>query len=231
MAEPDDMDMKDAIRVAAARVDALRAAGLKGLDRAASARQASLQRERERLSKRLGSDHPRVKAVAAQIEGAATLRRDVALEVARAETVSPQVGAQEWALHGYVRWKDLSPAPDLTVSLVDARGQWLQSLGFVCTDARGYFRLLAKVEHTAESTANIVSGYVRVTDGDRKELHRAQEALPVLPGAVEYREIVLDGTGRVCAAPEEQPQAGPPQKPRAQKPSAAGTKKASPSSR
>jgi hypothetical protein len=203
-------DVKDALPAAAARVDALRAAGLKGLDRAAGARQASLQREHERLSKRLGPDHTRVKAVAARIEGAAALRRDVVLEVARAETVSPQVGAQEWALHGYVRSKDLSPAPDLTVSLVDARGQWLQVLGFACTDARGYFRLVAKVEPTSESKTDIVSGYVRVTDGDRKELHRSREALPVLPGAVEYREIVLEGAGRVCVAPEEGPQPGPP---------------------
>jgi hypothetical protein len=202
-------DVKDALPAAAARVDALRAAGLRGLDRAAGARQASLQREHERLTKQLGPDHPRVKAVAARLEGAAALRRDVALEVARAETVSPRVGAQEWALHGYVRSKDLSPVPDLTVSLVDARGQWLQSLGFGCTDARGYFRLVANVEPTTKSGASIVSGYVRVTDSNRKELHRGQEALAVLPGAVEYREIVLEGTGRVCVAPEEEPQPGP----------------------
>jgi hypothetical protein len=225
MAETDEL--KDALPGAAARVDSLRAAGLKGLDRATAARQASLQRERDRLAKRHGPDDPRVKAVTARIDGAAALRRDLALEVARAETVSPQVGPQEWALHGYVRWKDLSPAPDMTVSLVDEKGQWLRALGFACTDARGYFTLSAKVEHAADGTATVASAYVRVTDGDRKELYRGREPLPVLPGAVEYREIVLEGEPRVCASPEEEPQPGTAH---ARKPPAARGKKAKPSS-
>jgi hypothetical protein len=43
-----------------------------------------------------------------------------------------------------------------------------------------------------------------VTDADRKQLYRAAEPLPVLPGAVEYREIVLDGSVRACSSPEEE---------------------------
>jgi hypothetical protein len=205
-----DLDeFKNALPGAAAKVDALRAAGLRGLSQLAEARQAGFERERQRLSRKLGPDHPRVKAVAARIEGAAALRRDLTVEVARAETVSPQAGAQDWALHGYVRWKDLSPAPDVTVSLVDARGQWLQALGFACTDARGYFRIVATVEHAPDGTAAIVSAYVRVTDADRKELYRGAEVLSVVPGAVEYREIVLEGSSRACAPPEEEEGPGP----------------------
>jgi len=206
MADADDE--KDPLPGVAAKVDALRAGGLKGLDRAAGARQASLQRERRRLTRRLGEDHPRVQAVAARIEGAVALRRDLAVELVRAQTASPQPGAQEWALHGYVRWADGSPAPDLTVSLVDGRGQWLRELGHACTDARGYFKLVAHVEHAADGSAAILTAFVRVTDDARHELHRGQEALPVLPGVVEYREIVLDGTSRACAAPEEEPGPG-----------------------
>ncbi len=203
MADADDP--KDPLPGVAARVDALRAGGLKGLDRAAGARQGSLQREHRRLARRLGEDHPRVLAVAARIEGALALRRELAIEVVRAETPSPQPGPQEWALHGYVRWADGSPARDLTVSLVDGRGQWLRELGYACTDARGYFKLVARVEHAADGSAAILTAFVRVTNDARHELHRGQEALPVLPGVVEYREIVLDGSSRACSTPEEEP--------------------------
>lgn len=207
MAEAEEF--RQALAGAASKADALRADGLKELDRAVAARQAVLHREAARLARRLGADHPRVKAMAARADGAAALRRDLTLEVARAETVSPQVGPQEWALHGYVRWQDRSPAPDVTIALVDASGQWLRALGFACADGRGYFRLLAKAEQPAGETAAMLSGYVRVTDADRKELLREPQPLAVLPGAVEYRELVLEGEGRACVPPEEEPQPGP----------------------
>lgn len=213
MAEPDEL--KDALPGGAARVDALRAAGLKALDRAILAREAALQRERDRQTRRWGADHSRVRALADRIEAAAAVRRDLALEVARAETASPRVRPEEWALHGYVRWKDLSPAPDLTVSLVDTRGRRMESLGSAHTDARGYFALVASVEHAAERTAAILSPYVRVTDAARKELHRGEEPLPVLPGVVDYVEIVLERGARVRAAPKAEPGTGPASRPRA----------------
>jgi hypothetical protein len=36
---------------------------------------------------------------------------DLGMEVPRAETVRPKLGADEWALHGHVHRSDLSPAP------------------------------------------------------------------------------------------------------------------------
>lgn len=201
MADADEL--KEALPGAAARVDALRAAGLTTLDHATGARASTLKRERDRLARRLGEDHPRVQALAVRLEGATALRRRLAVEVVRAGTESPRVDAQVWALHGYVRCADTKPAANVTVSLVDHVGQYLKPLGYACTDARGYFRITARVEPAPDGSAAIQTAFIRVTDASRQELYRATEPLPVLPGVVEYREIVLDGSVRVCASPEE----------------------------
>jgi hypothetical protein len=202
MAESDELDAL--ILPAAVRADALRAAGLRGQLGVAEAQKTALEREQGRLARKLGADDPRVKALARRLQDHEAHLRDLGVEVARAETVTPTVAADEWALHGHVRRADLSPAPDLTVSLVDAQGQSLRALGYACTDARGYFRLVAKVaQPEAGAISTGPSAYARVTDASRNELYRAKEALAASPGAVEYREIVLDTDGGICASPDE----------------------------
>ena len=211
---PHTDEEKDALVAMAGTVDAVRSAGLQFLDQAVRARQAGLEREHRRLSRKLGADHPRVKATAMRIEADAALRRELVVDVARAKTVSPKRGADEWALHGLLLWKDLRPAPDLTVSLVDAKGEWLKSVGFACTDARGYFQLVAPVARTPGAqdapgrtdAGATIQAWIRVTDANRKQLHREANASSVVAGTTEYREIVLgEEAGPVCAPPEEVP--------------------------
>lgn len=217
MAESEDF--KDVLFRAAAKADALRAAGLKGLEGVTQARQAGLKREHGRLSGKQGAEHPRAMALAVRMEDGVARLRDLKVEIARAETVAPTVGADKWVLHGYVRWKDLNPAPDLTVSLVDAQGQWVKALGFACTDARGYFQLVASLGGTEPPAKPELPGkpgpagkaalppklqaHIRITDRNRLQLYRGEEAVPVSPGVVEYREIILEGAAAGCVAPEE----------------------------
>jgi len=212
MAESDELDAL--LLPAAVRADALRAAGLRGQLGVAEAQKASLEREQDRLARKLGTEDPRVKAVARRLQDHEVRLRDLGVEVSRAETATPTAAADEWVLHGHVRRPDLSPAPDVTVSLVDAQGQWLRALGYACTDARGYFRLVAKVERSeAGIVSTALSAFVRVTDGNRKEICRAKEALTVSAGAVVYREIVLDFDGGICASPDENVPASAPTPP------------------
>jgi len=222
MPKPNDLD--EALVRAAVRADGLRGTGLRGLDRATQARLAGLEREHGRLSDKLGTDHPRTRALALRLENGSTRLRDLKLEIARAETIGPQPGTAKWILHGYVRLKNLEPAPDLTVALVDGRGQWIQALGFACTDAQGYFQIVGsagKAETEAEAGAPGIAAppserqvHVRITDRDRLQLYRGEEAIPVSPGNVEYREIVLgDGTAG-CAPPEEEATGPESKKPR-----------------
>jgi hypothetical protein len=121
------------------------------------------------------------------------------VEVARAKTAVPPVGETQWAVHGHVRRADRTPAPDLTVLLVDSAGRWLRALGYACSDAEGYFRLVS----TVEPARTTLRAYLRVIGPDRSELHRGEEALAVTPRAVEYREIVLHDGARGCASPDE----------------------------
>jgi len=210
---PDANDSGQVAFRAATLADALRAAGLRGLDGLTHARQHRLEREHQRLSTKLGGEHPRVRGLASQLEDGAIRLRDLGIEIARAETMVPKAGPAEWVLLGYVRWPDLSPASGLTVALVDARNQWIRSLGFACTDPRGYFRLTVAFgqEEQAPPRARAARSevYIRVTDANRAVLHREEEAVSVVPGTVEYREIVLQGGVGVCTPPEEDAPDGP----------------------
>lgn len=190
---------------AAALADALRAAGLRGLEGITHARQHRLEREHERFGTRLGSEHPRVQGLARQLEDGTVRLRDLGIEIARAQTMVPRAGPTQWILLGYVRWPDLSPAPDLTVALVDARNQWVRKLGFACTDTSGYFSLTVSLGREAQAAASAepLEVYIQVTDQNRAVLHREKEAVLVAPATVEYREIILQGGARVCTPPEE----------------------------
>lgn len=204
---PELNDTNQVLFLAALKADTLRAAGLHGLQGVTQARQVALEREHARLSDTLGAGHARVKALALRMEDGLTRLRDLSVEITRAETVTPLVSAEEWAIHGHVRSKDFSPAPDLTVSLVDGQGQWLRAFGFACTDARGYFQLSTSIgaAQPPDPTAlPRLQAHLRVTDADKKELNRGEEALPVTPGSVHYREIVLKGGARGCVSPEEE---------------------------
>jgi len=205
-------DLQDVLFRAAARADALRAAGLKGLEGVTRARQAGLEREHGRLSSRLGPENPRVRALAARMEDGSARLRDLKVEIARAETVAPKAGPAEWVLHGYVWWQDLSPAPDLTVALVDSQGQWVRALGYACTDTRGYFQLVAslgRAEPAGEAARLMMSApppqfeaQIRISDPNHVQLYRGDEAVPISPGGVEYREIALEEVAGGCVAPE-----------------------------
>ncbi len=177
---PPTDEERDALIRIGGKADASRAAGLQLLGQAVRARQAGLQREHGRLSRKLGPDHPRTRATAMRIEADAALSRELVVDIARAATVRPQRTADQWALHGLVLCKDLRPAPGLTVSLVDAKGEWLKFLGFACTDARGYFQLVAPGARTSGTVdappdayaRSALEAWIRVTDADRNEVHR-----------------------------------------------------------
>jgi len=206
---PESEDLKELLFRAAVKADALRAAGLKGLEVITRARQAGLEREHARLSRRLGAEHPRAMALAIRMEDGVARLGDLKVEIARAEMVAPKAGAAEWVLHGHVRWKDLSPAPGLTVALVDAQGQWVRTLGFACTDAAGYFRLRgtrgpakAPGREAASAAPNQESPvFLRITNREGVLLHADPHPVSLTLGSVEYREIILDG--EMCAPPPE----------------------------
>lgn len=201
-------ELEDLVARSAEQVDALRALGLRGLEGVIIARQAGLEREHGRLLAKLGADDPRVRGMTQRLEHGVSRLRDLRVEIVRAGTVVPQVDANEWMLHGYVRHASHDPAPDLTVSLVDARDQWIEELGFACTDANGYFELRLRAEKTDADKESLsraaalakAQAFIRVTNSDRVQLCRSREPVAIAAGTVEYREITL-GDERGCVSP------------------------------
>lgn len=218
------------------QADPLRLEGLTRLQRVREIKAASLTREQARLSQKLGANHPRVTALAQNLDVNRALLRDVDLGITRAQTAGVKPDPDSWILHGHVRNKDRAGLPGLTVALYDARNQWVEELGYACTDANGYFRLSAgrgnaAPKETAEAGTDVKAVrdakeapeaskgavadmqtargvHIHVLDGNRKTLYRGEEALEPALGEVVYREIILDDCGD-CAPPDGKPGPAP----------------------
>lgn len=179
-----------------AGADAQRADQLEHLAVARQAKGKGLERERARLAKKLGADHPRVAAIADRLTANAGMRRDLSLEVARARTPIPTVDDTTWAFLGVVRDPDLQPVAGITVALYDARGRWVESLGYACTDDNGRFRIEAKNVAAFKEPV-----FARASSADGTLLAVDENSLTPAGGAIDYREITLSGTATPCQSP------------------------------
>ncbi|HYN86380.1 MAG TPA: hypothetical protein VER32_14115 [Pyrinomonadaceae bacterium] len=180
--------------------DRLRAERLGHLAALRRAKDAGLRRERERLARKYGEEHPRVAETAARITVNASLARDLDLEAARARVEVPRVDAKGWAVHGHVRDRELKPVAGLTVALYDARANWVESEGFACTDAEGYFRIETRDVGAVEGPL-----FLRVLTGQAVHLYADPNPLTPLAGAVEYRAVHLKEGAQACAPPVTSP--------------------------
>jgi hypothetical protein len=127
-----------------ANADEARAASFEGLTAIRAAKIAAMQREKTRLSSKLGADDPRVAEMDARIADNAGLVRDIAVETDQARLTVPVVDANTWAVHGYVRDPALTGVKGVNVALYDATGKWLSQYGYNCTDEKGHFVLTAR---------------------------------------------------------------------------------------
>jgi hypothetical protein len=177
--------------------DQLRADGLDRLHRLRAVKEASLRREEERLTRKLGANHPRVNEIRGRLRLNTALMRDLSLESKRARVEPPDVDSQTWALHGFVRNKSHIGVPNLTVSFCDPAGSRLDGLGLGCTDANGYFKIRSK------NFSNVRAAYVRVLSQQGSVLYADSRALQPRAGVIDYREIILSGEEVVCIPPPE----------------------------
>ena len=207
---PEDVPPEETARVVAngvAQIDLDRAAAYAGLGTLRTAKATSFAREEKLLARKYGANHPRVAAVAERRASNAVFQRDLTVAHSLATTPAPAVDAGSYVFHGFVRDCDRKPLARLSVALYDANGKWIASLGYGCTDERGYFILRgapAPQSGRAGGTAEI-----RVHDAERKLVHREAGAVTPAAGAIDYREIVIcdDGT---CVPPPDVPDEPPP---------------------
>src|SRR5215207_7370198 len=101
------------------RLDLAQADALDDLQLLRETRADGLQREHERLSLKLGEDHPRVAELAARLADNKEFVRGLALATARARVETPPVDEQTWVVYGFIRDQELEGVANVTVALYD----------------------------------------------------------------------------------------------------------------
>jgi hypothetical protein len=116
-------------------------AALNGLKDFQIARLALLQHEKDRLSQRLGADHPRVQHLQSQLSQNLEIVKGLEAELEASSVQPPDVSADETLVHGRMVDENQRGYAGLVVTLVDEKAQTLAEAPQARTDAVGYYSL------------------------------------------------------------------------------------------
>jgi hypothetical protein len=189
-----------------AQADVVRASALAGLQQLYTARRNYAIREQIQLAAKLGEDHPDVVRLKAEVEADQHFGSVLSSEIDRVNATAPVVNERGWALHGFVRDQELQGQPKLTIALFDRSNRWIESLGYTCTDDRGYFQLcfVPGKEIRLEQGREL---FVHISNPKQQELYRDKKPMLAALGETKYREIIIGEEATVCSPPSS------PQKP------------------
>lgn len=172
-----------------ATLDPNRASGYAQLGRARSAKSASLVREQKLLALKHGTaGSPRAHYAAQALTRNEQLRGELAASREVLETPPPSVDENSFVLHGFVRRRNQSGIPGLTLALTDAQGNWLKDGGYACTDQRGYFEL--RIERPAKTDEELKKEAAAKAEAERKA---AAEAAATVTDAVKSADTQSTG--------------------------------------
>ncbi len=195
-----DTEQAAKIQESFATLENQRTAGLE-LNREQQETKAVAQnRERARLVRKYGETHPRVTRIDRQLNTNPQLFRANDEEIVRSKVRIPQGEQTSWMVYGTVRDARNIRMPGLTLSLFDEQGKWVRELGYVCTDARGFYAL--KIEDPKGQLSKKYTKlplFLRVTNDEKAVLHTEKEPLFLAVGKTDNREIVLEDEG--CGTP------------------------------
>lgn len=176
--------------------DTHRAALLTELAAAREARGAVLAREQVRLTAKLGAEHPRVRAIAAEIEINGPLVRDLRLEAETAVIPTAVPESDTWIVHGHVRDAQGEGIAGLTVAPYTEQGVWDQAMGYACTDRAGYYRLETKRVTGAPRRLHVI-------DQAGDDLLADDLPLSTTPGTAVYRLLISSEGANPCVSPSK----------------------------
>ena len=196
-------------------LDADRKTKLDQLNSVRSIKAKQLQREKERLSKKYGENHPRVQVINTKIESNNVLIKGIEISASNAEVEVPEVNEKAWILHGFVKDKNLIPMQDITVAIYDEEGNWMKVIGYACTDVKGYFRLDYNAEKVRKVNASELNSvklevsqqnayYIHLSDKKGNQIYVDKRPLYPKLGQVDYRLIIIDKDAANCVPPDEQ---------------------------
>ena len=202
-------------------LDQQRTQGLEQLQQVQTVQTSALQRERQRLTAKYGEDHPRVQKINTRLTYNQGAQKDLTQEIKRSKISVSQFDPKTWKGHGLILDQNEIGVQGLTVSLSDANGNWIQALGYACTNEDGYFSIIYPKETDSGTTAstatkpntttpdatapNVPDGQplsLTVTNANRQQLHRERTARTFKIGQIEYWRIVLgEGDRPTCEPP------------------------------
>jgi hypothetical protein len=156
------------------------------------ARHAFLQRERIYLSARLGTDHPRVKQVATRLDSNQRIINALEVQHEIGRAVTPAVLDTDVLIQGRLTDENRRGIAGVKVSLVDTRNRRIAEAGTTETDDAGNYALTVSGDVAKEINARHKKGvFVSFVDNKDKVVRRADEALPLEPGARLSREVKI----------------------------------------
>lgn len=179
-----------------------------------------LQKERDRLSQKYGTAHPRLQQIEAKLAIANGLDQELQEAVSASQIEVPTYNPKTWRIHGCVLNAQRQGIEGLVLSLFNADQQWIRELGFACTNKQGYFAIDYPAQNSQGDDINSPPVtpeqplILTVTDRDRQIRYQDPTPLFINLGAIDYREIVLDldQSPQPCPEPEapSTPPPGPP---------------------
>jgi len=201
--EPSKEDILDNVNNAFTFLDEQRISGLEKMKALQATRNDSLEREKIRLLKKYGDFHPRVKKISDRLSYDQGLKIELANEIEKAKIKMPDFDINTWMVHGRVLNQEGTGLHGLTVSLYDENGNWIEVLGYACTDSRGYYAVRYKVDPEKKSEyPERDKLFLTITDSKFNVLHRDIRPLFVKIGRIDYRLIVLESKEDICTPPE-----------------------------
>jgi len=147
------------------------------------------QKEKERLTKKYGADHPEVKRIEARLAFNQDLFPAVAANISQSNTRVEPFPVTTWRVYGFVFDANGNPVEKITVLLLDEKQQPIRTLPYSCTDSKGYYAITLTKEQLPDNKTALLLGVT--LPGQKKPVVASKEPLFANVGVMNYREIVL----------------------------------------
>ena len=145
-------------------------------------------REYNRIEKKYGKGHPRTLEMADRMKATENVNKVLFSHYSDASTPYTNPG-DGWAVDGFVRTAVGNPVAGVTVAAYDSQDRWHKSLGYACTNEKGYFSIV--VEKLPDKPPSLVS----IQGSKGKKLLKSNEVkLAPEPKSSDRVEIIIGDT-------------------------------------
>jgi hypothetical protein len=148
------------------------------------------QKERERLIRKYGIEHPEVKKIEARLAFNQQLFPAVDANIDQSAINTEPFSLTTWRVYGFVYDSKGNPLEKITVLLTNPDQQPLPALPYACTNPKGYYAITLTREQIADKKTGLLLAVT--TSTNQPPIIVSKE--PILPnlGKMEFRDIILN---------------------------------------